>query len=87
MINFELVVVETLDEALRVEAARVYRFAIDATECDNCGLLAGPVGGDFFPCALVACVDETEAEGPTVLCLDCISAVLFPGEIDRSPGG
>jgi len=87
MINFELVVVETFDEALRVEAADVYQFAINATECDNCGLLTGPVAEYFFPCALVACVDETEGEEtdrPTVLCLDCISAVLFPGETSDS---
>lgn len=82
MINFELVVIETLSDAIHAESVGVFQFPIDSTECDNCGLLTGPVSGDFFPCALVACTEDDgpDVDRPTVLCLDCIGSVLFPGE-------
>ena len=85
MINFELVVIETVDDAMHVASVGVYNFPIDDTECDNCGMLTGPVAGDFFPCALAACVDEDgpDVERATVLCLDCIAPILFPGEGDE----
>jgi hypothetical protein len=81
MLSLEIVVIESAAEAIHVAFSGVYNFAIDNTECDNCGMLTGPVAGDFFPCALAACIDEeSDAELPTVLCLDCIGAVLWPGE-------
>lgn len=81
MISLEVVVIESIEDAAASELSGVYAFAINDTECDNCGVLTGPVAGDFFPCALAACTDdEDDAERPTVLCLDCIGGLLWPGE-------
>ncbi|NBS92164.1 MAG: hypothetical protein EBS91_00055 [Betaproteobacteria bacterium] len=81
MISLEVVIIESAEDAAAAEHVGVYAFTIDDTECDNCGVLTGPLAGDFFPCALAACTDEDDdSERPTVLCLDCIGGLLWPGE-------
>lgn len=88
MIDFQLFVVETVQDALFVESTGAVKFPINETECDNCGLLTGPVAFDFFPCVVAVCTSSTNApehlvDSPTLLCLDCVSPVLYPGELGQ----
>ena len=80
--NLELLVVETTIDALAVALCDIYDFVIDDTECENCGMLVGPVNNDFFPCVIaVTDVDDAmdDERDVTVVCVDCAGPILFPG--------
>jgi hypothetical protein len=84
MINLELLVIETATDGIVAAFCDIYDFEIDDTECDNCGMLVGPVNNDFFPCVLAAVVDDGNEEEEidhelTIVCIDCAGGVLFPG--------
>lgn len=85
MINLELLVVESAVDGIVTAFCDIYDFDIDDTECENCGMLVGPVNDDFLPCVLAAVIDDDPDNDEvdqdiTVVCLDCAGAILFPGE-------
>lgn len=88
MMRLELVVIESVQDAVLAGYMDVYQFAINDTECENCGMLVGPVVDEFFPCVLVQNSDDVDDEGVAdtwPVCVDCAGGVLFPGEERESP--
>lgn len=82
MINLELLVIETATDAIVAAFCDIVDFEIDDTECDNCGMLVGPVNNDFFPCVIAAQVDDDVDDDDrdlTIVCIDCAGGILFPG--------
>lgn len=81
MMNLELLVIETAVDGIVTAFCDIYDFEIDDTECENCGMLVGPVNNDFFPCVLAAVIDDDATDDEqdiTVVCIDCAGPILFP---------
>lgn len=76
MVNLDLFVIEDAEDAIKAAHGEVFDFVIDGTECQNCGMMLGPLGDEFISCAVVR-IDE---EISWAVCLDCATPVLFPNE-------
>lgn len=86
MMHLELVVVESVRDAVIAGQLDVFHFEINDTECENCGMMIGPVLDEFFPCVLVQNPDDEDEEGAAdtwPVCIDCAAAIIFPGEDRR----
>jgi hypothetical protein len=76
MVNLDLFVIEDAEDAIVAAHSDVYDFVIDGTECQNCGMMLGPLEEDFVSCVVVRADDSNS----WVTCLDCAAPVLFPNE-------
>lgn len=76
MMTYEVIVVETAEDARRAAADGLYNFDLRGCECDNCAMAVGPVVDDFLPVCIVADIVHEEA---WLVCIDCSQAVLTPG--------
>jgi hypothetical protein len=73
--DMAMYVIEDIEDAARAEAADVFSFIIDETECIHCGMVVGPIFDKFFPCVVVV------ASGPAdswPLCFECAGPLIFP---------
>lgn len=75
MMSYEMVIVEDLDDAMKVATSGVFDFAINDTECENCGILVGPVSDTYLPCVVMI---DNHAEMAWPICLDCAFPSVFP---------
>ena len=71
----ELYVAETPDEVKATGSAQLSDFLEDAS-CANCDVVVGFDARKFFPC--VICIEDEE--DVWVVCLECASGVVYPGE-------
>jgi hypothetical protein len=76
MVNLDLFVIEDVEDAITAAHSEIYDFVIDGSECQNCGMMLGPLGDEFISCAVIR-VDEEIA---WAVCLDCATPILFPNE-------
>lgn len=76
MAHIELYVVESADQVELVENSYLVEFLHDA-QCENCDVVVGYYDASkFFPC--VICLEGED--DVWVVCTDCASGVLYPGE-------
>ena len=76
MVNLDLFVIEDAEDAIVAAHSEIYDFVIDGTECQNCGMMLGPLGEDFVSCVVVQAGDQSA----WVICIDCATPTLFPNE-------
>lgn len=77
MVNLDLFVIESAEDAIVSSFNEIYDFIIDGTECQNCSLMIGPLGEDFIPCVVIHAGDSNSWP----ICIDCATPLLFPNEI------
>lgn len=70
-------IIEDIADAFDIARIEIYDFVVDGTECQNCGLMVGPLGDEFVPCTIIHAGDH----GTWPICIDCVTPVLFPNEI------
>lgn len=76
MISFELVLIETAQDAITAAKEKIFDFVIDAGECENCGMVIGPIADEFFPCVVVTDNDDVK----WTICVDCAFPLIYPRE-------
>lgn len=76
MVNLDLFVIEDVEDAILAAHSEIYDFVIDGTECQNCGMMLGPLGDEFVSCAVIRASEERS----WVICFDCATPMLFPNE-------
>jgi hypothetical protein len=73
---FDMYIVETPADARVCATAGVFDFTLFDMECENCAMALGPVDDAWIPTAVVS-----DSDGASwVVCVDCVSSVIFPGE-------
>lgn len=70
-------VIEDVQDAAKAEAADVYTFVIDETDCIHCGMVVGPISDKFFPCVIVV---ASRPDDSWPLCFECAAPLLYPRE-------
>jgi hypothetical protein len=53
---------------------QIYDFFFEESECENCGMVVGPIEEDFFPCVTV-CDREDVA---WLICVECAFPIIHP---------
>lgn len=77
MVNLDVFVIENAEDAIAAAHSEIYDFIIDATECQNCSMMIGPLGEDFIQCVVVHIGDDSSWP----ICIDCATPILFPNEL------
>ena len=81
VIHLALYVIESNEDAVEAVRSDVFDFESEGCECENCGMVIGPVADDvFFPCVVILDTDETILEDRWAICVDCASPLLYPNE-------
>jgi hypothetical protein len=92
MISLELLVVESQIDAFAASFCDIFDFVSSDTECDVCGILVGPVAGEFFPCVLanstsytitpdgLVSTEDSLDSHVVVSCMDCVGSLLFSSD-------
>jgi hypothetical protein len=76
MATYQLYVVNTLDQARRLEDEEPVEFLQDDDQCASCGDEIGITGNKLIPC--VVCIDEMDDYW--LVCTECASDVIKPGQ-------
>jgi hypothetical protein len=76
MVNLDLFVIEDAEDAIAVAHNEIYDFVIDGTECQNCGMMLGPLGDEFLSCVVIHAGDNSS----WAICIECATPMLFPNE-------
>jgi hypothetical protein len=76
MATYHLYVVNTLEQARRLENEEPIEFLEDDDQCAACGDAIGIDGKKFIPC--VMCIDDSDDYWP--VCIDCATNVISPGQ-------
>jgi hypothetical protein len=80
MVNLDLFVIEDAKDAIIAAQSDIFDFIIDGTECENCGMMLGPLGEDFVSCVVV----HSGGQDSWPICIDCATPMLFPNEFGIS---
>jgi len=81
VIHLALYVIESAEDALEAGRSDVFDFESFECECENCGMVIGPVADDvFFPCVVILDTEETILDDRWAICVDCASPLLYPNE-------
>ena len=70
----QLFVVNTLDEAHRLEIDEPVEFYPDDDQCASCDVVVGIALNKFFPC--VVCISDDDDQW--LVCIECASGVITP---------
>jgi hypothetical protein len=81
MIHLAVYVIEDSDDAILAAKNEIYDLVIDGSECENCGMVIGPIEDFFFPCVVIVDIDEVLGEDAWAICLDCAAPLAFPNEL------
>lgn len=73
MVNIQLYVVETAEQAQQAESLDLIEFDSDDTVCENCDVAVGFINNRFFPC--VICVEDED--DIWLVCAECAGGVLL----------
>lgn len=73
MVNIQLYVVETGEQARQAELLDLTEFFADDTVCENCDVAVGFINNRFSPC--VICIEEDE--DTWLVCIECAGGVLL----------
>jgi hypothetical protein len=73
MVNIQLYVVETAEQAKQAESLDLAEFFADDTVCENCDVAIGFINNRFSPC--VICIEEED--DVWLVCMDCAGGVLL----------
>jgi hypothetical protein len=76
LIAFSALLIETIADATICSQGEVYDFMYEESECENCGMVVGPIEEEFFPCLVV--VDQESISW--LICVECAFPMLHPGE-------
>jgi hypothetical protein len=76
MATYHLYVVNTLEQARRLENEEPIEFLDEDDQCASCGDAIGISGRKFIPC--IMCIDDADDYWP--VCIDCASNVINPGQ-------
>lgn len=74
LIAYNLVLVESSFDAMAVSATQLYDFFYEPSECENCGMVVGPIEDEFFPCVVVCDEDDIA----WTICVECAFPVVNP---------
>lgn len=74
MVSFDIILVENAVDAIIAAQQGIFDFVIDDGECENCGMVIGPIADEFFPCAIVS--DNEDVRWP--ICIDCAFPLVYP---------
>ena len=80
MVHLALYVIEDFDDALTALRNDIFDFVIDTSECENCGLVIGPVDSEFLPCVVIVDTDRDLIDDRWSICLDCAAPLIYPNE-------
>lgn len=80
MVHLALYVIEDFDDAISAIRSDVFDFTVNDTECENCGMMIGPLGEDFLPCVVIVDTDRDLIDDRWSICLDCAAPLLYPNE-------
>jgi hypothetical protein len=73
-------VIEDVEDAIEAGHSDVYDFVIDETECENCGMVIGPIEDTFFPCVVIVDTDNSIIDDRWAICLECAAPLVYPNE-------
>jgi hypothetical protein len=76
MAAYQLYVVNSLDQARRLEDEEPVEFLQDDDQCASCGDTIGITGNKFLSC--VVCIDENDDY--LLVCTECASNVITPAQ-------
>ena len=76
MAAYQLYVVNSLDQARRLEDEEPVEFLQDDDQCASCGDTIGITGNKFLSC--VVCIDENDDYW--LVCNECASNVITPAQ-------
>ena len=76
MATYQLYVVNSLDQAQRLEDEEPVEFLQDDDQCAACRGVIGITGSKFIPC--VVCIDERDDYW--LVCAECASNIISPGQ-------
>ncbi len=80
MIHLALYVIEDPEDAILSAKSEIFDFVIDGSECENCGMVIGPVGEHFFPCVVIVDTDDNLSVDRWPICIDCAAPLVYPNE-------
>lgn len=76
MATYQLYVVNSIDQARRLEDEEPVEFLQDDDQCASCGGTIGITGNKFLSC--VVCIDESDDYW--LVCTECASNVITPAQ-------
>jgi TPP-dependent indolepyruvate ferredoxin oxidoreductase alpha subunit len=80
VIHLALYVIEDSEDAILSAKNGIFDFVIDDSECENCGMVIGPVKEHFFPCIVIVDTDDKLEIDRWAICIDCAAPLVYPNE-------
>jgi hypothetical protein len=74
LLGYNIFLVETELDAMIATEMQMYDFFYEESECENCGLVVGPVEDEFYPAFIVS--DQNDISW--VVCVECAFPMINP---------
>ena len=80
MVHLALYVIEDAQDAITAAKSEIFDFEINTSECENCGMIIGPVDDTFFPCVVIVDTNDDVIDDRWSICVDCAAPLVYPNE-------